>query len=61
MEKNSAKIIIPAKLSYLPCGINGYDALILQYLNNVNIDAGRINLFAEDGREILEYIKSVRE
>ncbi len=44
----------------LPCGLNGYDALILQYLNNVNIDADRINLFSEDSREILEYIKSVR-
>ncbi len=44
----------------LPCALNGYDALILQYLNNVNIDADRINIFSEDGREILKYINSVR-
>lgn len=42
----------------LPRGLNGRDALILQYLNNIKIDTGRINLFSEDGREILDHIKN---
>ncbi len=42
----------------LPCSNAGGDALLLQYLNNVPIDYGKINIACEMGREILEYVRS---
>jgi anti-sigma regulatory factor (Ser/Thr protein kinase)/GNAT superfamily N-acetyltransferase len=40
----------------LPGAAKG-DALILQYLNNVALDYGKIRLESESGRELLEYIR----
>lgn len=34
------------------------DALLMQYLNNVPIDYGRINIACEMGQQILEYVRS---
>ncbi len=34
------------------------DALLLQYLNNVPIDYGKINIVDEMGQEILSYVES---
>ncbi|MDD5483111.1 MAG: hypothetical protein PHP98_05610 [Kiritimatiellae bacterium] len=41
----------------LPCTYMG-DALILQYLNNVPLDYGKIIVYTDMARELLNYIKS---
>jgi len=41
----------------MPGGIDGGDALILQYLNNVPIDYGQIKLASDIARRILAHIK----
>jgi hypothetical protein len=42
----------------LPGGCVG-DALILQYLNNVEIDYDKINVDSETGKELLSYVKGL--
>ena len=41
----------------LPCGLAGYDALILQYLNNLSIDYESICLHSPSALELLAFIK----
>jgi serine/threonine-protein kinase RsbW len=41
----------------LPAGLPGGDALILQYLSNVPIDYGRIQLESDRAKQILTYIR----
>lgn len=38
-------------------GGSGSDALILQYLNNVPLDYGRIKIHSRIGRDVLKYIQ----
>jgi serine/threonine-protein kinase RsbW len=44
----------------IPC-LHFEDTLILQYLNNVIMDYGRINLHSDMAKEIREYIKETRK
>jgi serine/threonine-protein kinase RsbW len=41
----------------LPCSRIG-DALILQYMNNLDFDYGRINAYSDVSKELVEYIKA---
>jgi anti-sigma regulatory factor (Ser/Thr protein kinase)/GNAT superfamily N-acetyltransferase len=43
----------------VPDGIDGHDALILQYLNNLFVDADNIELHSDESREFLSYIMSL--
>jgi serine/threonine-protein kinase RsbW len=42
----------------LPFGLNDHHALIMQYLNNVEIDLGRIKLITPEAESMLEFIGS---
>jgi hypothetical protein len=43
----------------LPYGLAGADALILQYLNNLDIDYESIHLYSAEALELLAFIKGM--
>jgi len=42
----------------LPSGANGRDALVLQYLNNLNVDYDRLKLHSAEAEELARYVRS---